>query len=380
MYFKKKFKKRDIENQLRVSRNFVTMWTKSSNQDFTKDIRGWPKGKPRKYTKADKTRIKKIRDELTKDSSDDFYCGATVILQEYRKRYPNLKPPTLRFIGRVLAKSGLAEQQKKHKNKGAAPYLHYPEYSVYHLGKRVLEIDFIGHKFIRGRTEPINFIGFSFKKEPKLRHFKRISGETGDNLIRESRKFFKKFEKPEAVKMDNDFAMAGSSPWPRTISKVALNYLKEQIIPIYSVPRRPFSQASIEGNNSVFSRKFWNRFDFKNIQEIDEKLELFNLASQRYSEYQSPKEKPKKKQKFIPKVYFIRQVSEDERTGKGYIALANDKVFIRKSYINYFVLAEWNFKKEQLYVYFEDQQKLKRIKKIKFKINQKSKEKLPHFI
>lgn len=339
-------------------------------------MRGWPKGKPRKYTKADETRIKKIRNELAKDSSDDFYCGATVILQEYYKRHSNLRPPTLRFIGRVLAKSDLAEQQKKHRNKGAARYLHYPEYSIYHLGKRVLEIDFIGHKFITGRTEPVNFIAFAFKKEPKLKHFKRISGETGDDVTRESKKFFKKFEKPDAVKMDNDFAMAGSSPWPRTISKVALDYLKEQIIPIYSVPRRPFSQASIEGNNSVFSRKFWNRFDFKNVQEIDEKLELFNLASQRYSGYEPPKRKPRKKTKFIPKIYFIRKVYEDEQSGKGYIQLVNDKVFIRKSYINLFILAEWNLKSEELYVYFEDRQKLKRIKKIKFKINQKSKEKL----
>ena len=112
--------------------------------------------------------------------------------------------------------------------------------------------------------------------------------------------------------MDNDFAMAGSSPWPRTISKVTLDYLKEQIIPIYSIPRRPFSQASIEGNNSVFSRKFWKRFDFKNVQEIDEKLELFNLASQRYSQYEPLKRKSRKKTKFIPKIYFIRKVYEDE--------------------------------------------------------------------
>lgn len=356
------------------------MWTQSHNQDFTKDMRGWPKGKLRKYTKADKTRIEKIRKELIKDSFNDFYCGATVILQEYRKRYPNLRPPTLRFIGRVLAKSGLAEQQKRHKNKGAARYLHYPEYSIYHLWDRVLEIDFIGHKFITGRTEPINFIGFSFKKELKLRHFKRISGETGDNVIKKSKEFFKRFEKPNAIKMDNDFAMAGSSPWPRTISKVALDYLKEQIIPIYSVPRRPFSQASIEGNNSVFSRKFWNRFDFKDVQEIDEKLELFNLASQRYAQYDPPKEKQKKKVKFIPKIYFIRKVYEDEQTGRGYIQLVNDKALICKSYINYFVLAEWNLKEEQLYIYFENEQKLKRIKKIKFKINQKSKEKIPDFI
>lgn len=338
-------------------------------------MRGWPKGKPRKYTKADKTRVRKIRKELTKDLSDDFYCGATIILQEYCKRYPNLRPPTLRFIGRVLAKSGMAAQQKKHKNKGASRYLHYPEYSIYNLRQRVLEADFIGHKFIRGKTEPINFIGFSFKKEPKLKHFKRISGETADNVINESKRFFKRFEKPDAVKMDNGFGMAGSSPWPRTISKTALFYLEEQIIPIYSVPRRPFSQASIEGNNSVFSRKFWKRFDFKNVQEIDEKLELFNLASQRYAQYEPLKENLEKKTKFIPKIYFIRKVFEDEQTGKGYIELVNDKIFLRKSYINYFVLAEWDLRLEELYVYFENEQKLKRVKEIKFKINQKSKEK-----
>lgn len=148
------------------------MWTKSPNQNFTEDRRGWRKGKPRKYTQADKTRIKKIRKELSQESSDEFYCGATVVLQEYRERHPNLKPPTLRFIGRVLSENGLAEQQKKHKNKGMARYLRYPEYSIYNLGERVMELDSIGHKFIKGRTEPINFIGFSFKKEPKLRHFK----------------------------------------------------------------------------------------------------------------------------------------------------------------------------------------------------------------
>jgi len=339
-------------------------------------MRGWTKGQPRKYTKADKTRVKKIRKELSKESPDEFYCGATVILQEYRERYPNLKPPTLRFIGRVLSESGLAEQQKKHKNKGMARYLHYPECSIYNLGKRVMELDFIGHKFIKGRTEPINFIGFSFKKDPKLRHFKRISGETSYNIIKESKKFFKRFERPDVVKMDNGFAMAGSSPWPRTLSKTVIFYLKEQIIPIYSVPRRPFSQASIEGNNSVFSRKFWKRFAFKNIREIDEKLELFNLSSQKYSSYEPPKKKSKKKTKFISRVYFIRKVFEDEQTNKGYIELANDKIFLAKSYINYFVLAEWDLKQKQLYVYFEKEQELKLIKKILFKINQKSKEKL----
>jgi len=39
-------------------------------------------------------------------------------------------------------------------------------------------------------------------------------------------------------------------------------------------------------------------------------------------------------------------------------------------------LAEWNLKKEALYIHFEKEQKPEIIKEISFKINQKSKEKL----
>lgn len=90
-----------------------------------------------------------------------------------------------------------------------------------------MEIDFIGKKFIKGRTESLNFIGFSLKKPHKLKHFRRITRGTGDNVIKESERFFERFEKPEDVKMDNDFALAGSPSYPRVISKVPLWYLKQ---------------------------------------------------------------------------------------------------------------------------------------------------------
>jgi len=47
-----------------------------------------------------------------------------------------------------------------------------------------------------------------------------------------------------------------------------------------------------------------------------------------------------------------------------------------KSYINYFILAEWNLKEEILYIYFEKEQKSEIIKKVSFKINPRSNEKL----
>lgn len=62
-------------------------WTKSSNQDFTKDRRGWPKGKTRKHSKTDIKRIKEIHSELVKDS-ETFFAGASAIIQRWREKYP----------------------------------------------------------------------------------------------------------------------------------------------------------------------------------------------------------------------------------------------------------------------------------------------------
>lgn len=376
LFFNHHFKKSMIAKKKKVSRNFVFAWTKSASQDFTKDNRGWKRGKRRKWDKITETRIKKIYQDLESNPLE-FYVGATAIVNEWRKRYSNKSLPPLITIGRILSDLGLSAKRKKFRNKGVTKYLCYPEYAVFNLiAKRVLELDFIGKKYISERTEPLNFIAFSFKKPPKLRYFKRILGETGGEIIKYSKLFFKRFEKPGAVKMDNGFAMAGSSPQPRVISKVPLWHLSQKIIPIYSVPRKPFSQASIEGNNSVFARNFWNRIQFKNLKEVDTKLEWFNKSSERYCGYQKPKSKQSLKRKFIPKIYFIRQVREDEETGQGFINVANEKVYLPTPYINYFVLAEWNLKQEMLYIHFGKEQKPNRIKKLSFKINPRSKEKL----
>lgn len=351
-------------------------WTKSPKQDFSKDKRGWKKGRNRKHTKTDEQRIKKIHQELIKNS-EIYFAGASAIIQKWLEKYPNIKPPHQKFIGRTLKKFGLSKKIQKGRNKGASRYLHYPAYSVERLGVSLLEVDFIGKKFIRNRTEPLNFIAFSLRKPRKLKHFRRITGETADNVVQELKRFFRNFEKPEVVKMDNDLAFIGSASGKRSFSKVMIFLLYKKIIPVFTAPRKPWNQASIEGANSIFARKFWNRWDFRNIHEVDQKLEGFNKSYQWYLGYKSPKNQSVKKHKFVPKIYFIRKVYEDEQTGKGQVEILNEKVFLQKSYINFFVLTEWNLKQEQLYIYFEKEQKLKMIKKLSFKINQRSREKSP---
>jgi len=374
MYFRDGIAKNQIAKKERMSKDFVIRWTQSPFQDFTKDKRGWPKGKRREWDDRTINIIKEIHNYLMNDPTK-FYIGATAIVQEWRKRYPDVEIPPLRSIGMILSDLHLSSKRKRGKNKGAARYLCYPEDTIYNsLGGRVLEADFI-MKYFTNKKEPLIFIGFSFKKEPKLRYYKQIEGETSKEFKKACEYFFEEFEVPDYMKVDNSATMIGSISGRRNISEVMMYLLRHQVIPIFAVPRRPFSQASIEGNNSVFSRKFWNRIDFRSIDEIDEKLEWFNEASIRYLGYESPKEKKIVKKDFIPKVYFIRQVREDKKRGDGYIDVLNERINLLTSYINYFVLAEWNLNEEKLYIHFEKEKESVVIKEMEFKINETSKKK-----
>ena len=113
---------------------------------------------------------------------------------------------------------------------------------------------------------------------------------------------------------------------------------------------------------------------FNSLRQVDTHLQWFNQPSLAYTGYDTTKRKqPGSKKDFIPKVYFIRQVQEDVQTGKGYIDVLNERVAIRKNYINYFVLGEWNLNNEKLCVHFEKDQSTKVIETIDFKLNLNSK-------
>jgi len=369
LYFQQHMSLRSISKQKHLSKDFVGKWTKSPDQNFYEDNRGWPKGKRKQWDKEIESKIRLVHQALS-DNPRQFYTGATAIKLEWDKRFPSVTSPPLRTIGQIFADLQLSSKRRRDRHKGATKYLCYPEYTIYNILKeRVAEVDFIGQKFINERTEPINFTSFCFKKEPRLRYFQRVEAQTADCFIQECNKFFNKFERPDYIKVDNCLATIGSASGKRNISKTMQFLLKNQVIPIFSVPRKPFSQASIEGNNSVFSRKFWNRIEFKNTQEIDQKIEWFNKSSQEYCCYKFPEEKKVKQNNFTPKIYFIRQVKGDKESERAYIDVLNEKIYLRKPYIHYFVLVEWNLKEEKLYIRFEKNEKSKIIKTINFTIN-----------
>ncbi len=314
------------------------------------------------------------------NSGKESYIGPEAILKHIRKNKPeyegsknvNINSINISFIISTLKDLGLSKPHKK-RVKGCSEYQHYPKILINQIGSLILEIDFI-QRFIKGRTKPVHFIGFSCKKL-KLRQYKRISGQTNINARQELEWFFNSFFIPNTTKMDNDLAFIGSSSAKRTISKTIKYLFDKKIIPIFTNPRSPWNNGSVEGSNSVFARNFWNKFEFSSVQDIDRRLKLFNQSSLEYSDYgQNEFEKENKKDKeFTPQIYFIRKAHENQqKKGKGIINILNEKIELPGEYINLYTLSKWNLKDEMLYIYFEKEQKEILIKKSKFQINKNS--------
>lgn len=356
-------------------------WTQLPEQNFEEDTRGWQKGKVRTHTEEEKKLIKAVRNKLV-NSEEESYIGPEAILKHIRsnqQKYQsdeniNIDLINTSFIISALKESKLSKPHKK-RIKGCSEYQHYPKILINQISELILEIDFI-QRFIKGQTKPVHFIGFSCKKL-KLRQYKRISGQTNVNVRKELEWFFNNFFVPKAAKMDNDLAFIGSSSAKRTISKTIKFLFDEKIIPIFTNPRSPWNNGSVEGSNSVFARNFWNKFEFGSVEDIDVKLKLFNQSSLKYSDYEQNKIQNKKDEKFIPQIYFIRKVHENQqKNGKGEISILNEKIELPEEYINLYTLSKWNLKAEMLNIYFEKEQEKNLIKRMKFQINKNSRIKI----
>ena len=375
LHFEAGWSKNRIARKLGMSKHTVIRWTQSPEQDFTCDHRGWPKGKRRKWSEITEERIRTLHLQLTEEPEEFFY-GATAIAHQWRQQHSDAPPP-IRTIGQILKDLHLSSPRRKGRGQSATEYLCYPEKTIYggSLGERIIEADFI-RRYLKGRPAPLHFIGFSAKKAPRLRHYIRIQNMTTDAFIGACDAFFNQFDKPQVLKLDNAATFTGSASAKRNLSKVMIYLLNRKITPVFAVPRRPFTQASIEGNNSVFARHFWNRREFNNPADVDKQLDWFNDASLRYTDYQKPDSKKEKKE-FVPNVYFLRQIKESEsKPGQGSIAILNEEILLPAEWINFFVLARWNLKNETLIVFKEQDNQLKTLYEKTFFINKTTKNNL----
>lgn len=360
--------KRAIVRAVGVSRVFVDRWTAAPIDQLVADGRGWPQGAPRRWDESVLRRIRQLHERLTADPHA-FFTGATALQQAYRRRYPRASVPSLRTIGRMLRQLGLSAPRRQGRTPGAAAYLGYPKQTLAGLGSRLIELDFIGPKYLTGTAVPLTFVGFSCATVPRLRYYYRVPSPTATALLDVCRDFLIRIEHPPLMKVDNAPATIGSGSAPRTLSRFVCWLLAQEIEPVFAVPRRPFSQASIEGNNSVFARKFWQQRTFTSPRDVDRQLTWFNRASLTYTAYTTP---PGTRSGFIPQVHFVRQVQESSSERTVGINVVNTFVPLPRAYTQLFVLATWRLDTEQLHICLEREGRTSPLTTVPFPINPNS--------
>lgn len=160
----------------------------------------------------------------------------------------------------------------------------YPKTFLEGLGKMLLQIDFIGPRYLKGTTDPLHFLSCKYVRPWKKHIFLRIPSQTSQAVLNA---FFLLFYTlnlplPDVLQMDNGTAFRGCIERKGCVGKVIKWLCANGAIPLFNAPNSPWNNGSVEGGNSVFDRKVWQAFQFASIAEVDQKLSEFNRAYDTY--------------------------------------------------------------------------------------------------
>jgi len=382
LYFKKRYTITKISEVLCSKRDSVRTWIQLSDNEISKDGRGWKKGKLRRYKEGTRERVVKIRKQLKKEQA--FFFGSKVIRKNYQKEYPDGEQITEYFTNKTIKEEKDKTRKidaKKLKKGEKARYMNYPQDRLDKLGKVVEQIDFIGPKYVKGSKDRINFLSRKYIRPIKLGLINQIKGQTTEETIRILIEDWKKHPKPEVIRIDNDSAFGSVKKGEGYIGGFTKFLLNLNITPVYTAPRSPWNNGAVEGHNNVFTKKFWNEICFENKDDIKIELKRFNLEYEAYSKLirQEPEENKHKHieqsftikkgleltKKILPnasdEIYYLRVVRRTEDSSKGsgseegFVNIMGKVILIGKSYINSYILAKVNIKGQKLTIYSQNE-------------------------
>ena len=236
----------------------------------------------------------------------------------------------------------------------------------------------------------INFLSCKYIRPKKEGTTKRIEGQTTNEVIETLKEVWQTKPIPDVLKADNDSAFGANLKYKNHVGRFTLFLLNLGIKPLYVAPRSPWNNGEVEGFNSVFSKKFWNKIRFTDEDEIDIKIKNFNVDYEKYTnlvnnnpEIENIKsindfkgidlENKEVKNFKETNIYFLRIVRRKGEKGdekeEGFIDILKQEIEMPKDLINLFVYCILDVKSKKMSIYSEgDDGKLSKIKTINFKI------------
>lgn len=372
LFFQKHLNKSEIARKLGVSRPFVNRWTKLGSNP-NQDKRGWKKGQLRSRTGQEVLRIVKIRKEL--DDSKAFFFGPEIIAEKYAKQYPGAKPVSSAAIGRIIYEHFPESRRSVLK---AVKEQNYPVDALRSLGTIHEGIDFIGQKYLKGKSDPLHFFTRVYRYPFVLRLIKRVNDQTMTTSLEAVNQDWKQYPIPDCLWMDNGFSFVSSGRGSRTISTFIQYLLALKIIPIFIAPKKPWMNGAVEGTNSVFAKKVWKKYQFASLAQVDETVERFEREYQSINPLPKPMLGERLKadrnyqqalSRFSPKkgmvIYLVRLV--EMYNDRPAIRIFKELVYLDKQYLNIYVLVKINVYQNTIELFIQpDSDSLKDILKTEF--------------
>ena len=372
--------KTEIAQQLDIRKATIIKWLSKTSYE---EGRGWQKDRARKY---DDTVVADRICELKRHRiGNNYFVGDDYVQMDYAQKYPHDTLPTLWYIKQTIKKAKLQTRKPKLRRTGGSEYLLYPIHSIRSLKGIHQSADFIGKKYISGRTDPINIFSTSYYVPFKLYQIWRIEAEKAIYAIEQLQNLWSQFPKPHVLRLDNGLQFRGTASGKRALGTFLIFLLNLNVIPLFGSPSKPWTNPHIEGHNRVFNEKVWGKNFFTSLDQIDIEAERFNKESREFFHFKYARYVFDNISRLLEnntiintetlrtrkgkKLYFIRFVESFESSKDAQVTIMNETVFLPEKYNHQFVFGEWNIETENLSLFSEYNKSRILIQQIPFKLN-----------
>jgi hypothetical protein len=298
-----------------------------------------------------------------------YFLGAPYVRMRYAKTYTNDSIPSLWFVKDVVSRHHLQTHEPKKRTKGMniVKRLRFPIQSIVNLGRIQQAADFIGKKYITGRSEPVNVFSTSYYQWLKLYQIWRVLAETAESAIGCLQGLWTTTPVPDVTRIDNGMTFRGGGRTEAHLGKFLKFLLNVGSTPLFSSQYQSYTNPHIEGHNRTFTEKLWTQHHFTSEEEIDQECARFNAESREYYEFAFKERLAQRSFRYLSstqkietdilrstkgkKICFIRFVErwKEEQRDSGIVVL-NRFISIPESYTNQYVFAKLNLETATLHV------------------------------
>ena len=316
------------------------------------------------------------------DGLEDFTkysrVGAEAIQFHMEKLgYHQSEIPSISTIKRIVKRNKLkVNKPKRYKrvhSKGRHTILK-PKYI-----DEIHQMDFVGPRYIKGYG-PINSIHLKDVIGRKVAG-KQYKEKSMDNAMGFLIEYWKQQPIPRYLQVDNGMSFAGDYKHPRSFSRFIRLALYLGIEIVFIAPSKPWMNGTIEEFNKGFDKRFWEKEQFTNLEDIRIKSSIFYEKENKFNAWKLKNNNIKQVNPIrklledvtidvnslplvIGKIHFIRVVNS-----KGQIPILNEHFNVGKEYVDEYVWATIETRKQMLTVYFKDDNlKVREISKFGYEI------------